>query len=295
MPKKSWAKPDPHRADPDTLGVPCPNLKPIEPMILLSAILTAAGVAAPQAEQVQTAPVLALTVSPTTLSEELEEAKVPAWEGKATVSLSATDGNAREKGAYADLKMAKEYTNGNRWSIGGFWNFRQSEAAGITQRTSSFESKYDVAINESSYYYGIATAESKLESDLEMRWSLGAGLGHTFVDKDDYRVSVEAGISHVDESYFVNTADDDSFASGRVGYAMEWDYSEKLKFENNAAVLFSLDDNDDSSGRMVTAATYKLTASMLAQAGWIWDWDNTPAAGTKRSDNLYTLSLGWTF
>ncbi len=264
-------------------------------MIILSAILAASGVTTPQADQTQIVEALALTASPITQEETTEAKAAPAWEGKATVSLSATDGNSNEKGAYADLKMAKELENGNKWSVAAFWNFRQSKAAGITQRTSSIETKYDVAIDDDSYYYGIATVESKLESDLEMRWSIGAGLGHTVIEKEGYVVAIEAGISQVDESFSVNSADDDSYVSGRVAYDVKWDYSDKLKFENNAALLFSLDDTDDSNGRMVTAATYKMTASMLAQAGWIWDWDNTPATGTERTDNLYTISLGWTF
>ncbi len=264
-------------------------------MMLLSVILTAVGAAVAQSTPIQTVEFLALSAAPLVAEAAAKEAGTDEWQGKVTVSLSATDGNSHEKGAYADLKMAREFESGNRWSIASFWNFRQSKAAGITQRTSSFETKYEVAISESSYYYGIATADSKLESDLDLRWSLGVGLGHVVVDKKDYKLSVEAGLSHVDESYNVNTADDDSYASGRFSYDMSHDYTEKLKFENTATLLFSLDDSDDTSSRMVTGATYKMTAAMLAQAGWIWEWDNTPATGSGKTDNLYTVSLGWTF
>ncbi|MBL4769774.1 MAG: DUF481 domain-containing protein [Planctomycetes bacterium] len=264
-------------------------------MMLLSVILSAVGAAAVQTAPIQTVEALAMGATPIAEEAAAEEAAAQDWKGKVTVSLSSTDGNASEKGAYADLKMAKELENGNRLSVSAFWTFRQSKAAGITQRTSSLETKYDVAINDASYYYGIATAESKLESDLDLRWSVGVGLGHTVVEKEDYKASVEIGVSHVDESYTINNADDDSYVSGRFGYDVVWDYSDKLKFENNASLLFSLDDTDDTSSRMVTAATYKMTASMLAQAGWIWEWDNTPASGSGKDDNLYTISLGWTF
>ncbi|MCA9002328.1 MAG: DUF481 domain-containing protein [Planctomycetes bacterium] len=261
-------------------------------MLLLTAVMAAVSAAAPQANPVQTVEVLALSATPIA---EGEAAEAPAWKGKATASLSATDGNSNDKGAYADLQMAKDYENGNKWTVGMFWNFRQSRAAGITQRTTFVETKYDVAINEKTYYYGLASAESKLENDVDLRWTLGVGLGHSLVKKEDYQVSIEAGLNHVDESFGINTADDGSYASGRFGYDMKWIYSEKLTFANNASVLFSLDDTDDQNGRMVTNATYKMTESMLAQAGWIWDWDNTPVVGNGRNDNLYTLSLGWTF
>ncbi len=263
-------------------------------MMLLTAILTAIGASTTQPDQIQTVEALALSATPISSIAEGDD-KINVWTGKATVSMSGTDGNSHEKGAYADLNMDKKFENGNNWHIGMFWHFRQSKAAGITQRNTHAETKYDVAIDDKTYYYGLATIDSKLENDLDMRWSLGAGIGHTLVEKDDYKVSVEAGLSHVDESFKVNTADDDSYASGRLGYDMKWDYSEKLSFANNASLLFSLDDSDDQNGRMVTNATYKMTATMLAQAGWIWDWDNTPVTGNGKNDNLYTLSLGWTF
>jgi putative salt-induced outer membrane protein YdiY len=262
-------------------------------MILLSAILTAVGAVTPQPDQIQTVEVLALTTIPIAQDDAAPAPKLNAWKGKATVSMSATDGNSSEKGAYADLSMDKKFENGDKWNVGLFWNFRQSGGA-ITQRNTHLETKYDVAMNEKTYYYGLATIDSKFENNLDLGWTVGAGIGHTVVEKEGYSASVEAGLSQVDESY-TDSADDDSYLSGRVGYDVKYEYSEKLAFSNNAFLLFSLDDADDQNGRMVTNATYKMTASMLAQAGWIWDWDNTPVSGKGKNDNLYTLSLGWTF
>jgi hypothetical protein len=38
-----------------------------------------------------------------------------------------------------------------------------------------------------------------------------------------------------------------------------------------------------------------LTEKMFAQLGWLFTWDNTPAAGAERTDNLVLLTIGWSF
>ena len=57
----------------------------------------------------------------------------------------------------------------------------------------------------------------------------------------------------------------------------------------------SLDESDDINGRMDTRAIYQMTEDMIAQFQWVWDWDNTPAAGRDRSDNLFLVTVGWIF
>ena len=38
-----------------------------------------------------------------------------------------------------------------------------------------------------------------------------------------------------------------------------------------------------------------LAGSLFTQLQWVMDWDNTPAKGNERVDNLYLLTVGWTF
>ena len=56
-----------------------------------------------------------------------------------------------------------------------------------------------------------------------------------------------------------------------------------------------LEEKDDVYGRADTSVDFKINASMLARLQWLFTWDNTPAAGQERVDNLYLLTLGWKF
>ncbi len=38
-----------------------------------------------------------------------------------------------------------------------------------------------------------------------------------------------------------------------------------------------------------------MTDSMFAQAQHVLDYDNTPAAGTGKNDNLVIVGIGWSF
>ena len=60
-------------------------------------------------------------------------------------------------------------------------------------------------------------------------------------------------------------------------------------------VFPSLEDPDDIYSKLDTRLKVTINGSLFAQLRWVMDWDNTPASGNKRVDNLYLLTLGWTF
>ena len=38
-----------------------------------------------------------------------------------------------------------------------------------------------------------------------------------------------------------------------------------------------------------------LTERMLAQIQWLWEWNNNPAPGAEKNDNLIAITFGWGF
>jgi uncharacterized protein DUF481 len=56
-----------------------------------------------------------------------------------------------------------------------------------------------------------------------------------------------------------------------------------------------LKDKEDVNARVDTHLKLMLTKSMFAQFQWLFTWDNTPATGAERADDLYLVTLGWSF
>ncbi len=57
----------------------------------------------------------------------------------------------------------------------------------------------------------------------------------------------------------------------------------------------SLENSDDVGARVDTHAKVTLSEKLIGQLQWLYTWDNTPATGAERVDNLVLLTLGWTF
>jgi hypothetical protein len=44
-----------------------------------------------------------------------------------------------------------------------------------------------------------------------------------------------------------------------------------------------------------TGLRFPIRSGLTLNAGFEWDWDNTPAEGTDKSDYRYILSIGYGF
>ena len=60
-------------------------------------------------------------------------------------------------------------------------------------------------------------------------------------------------------------------------------------------VYQSLEEEDDTSSKMLSRARYNFNEKMFIEGIWQWSWDNTPATGADRNDNIYSLNIGFAF
>jgi hypothetical protein len=80
--------------------------------------------------------------------------------------------------------------------------------------------KYDHFFTKKWYGYSNATAEQDEFKDLDLRATLGVGAGYQFIESDPTNLSLEGGLSYVNENYII--AEDNSFAAGR--WALNFDH-----------------------------------------------------------------------
>ena len=90
-------------------------------------------------------------------------------------------------------------------------------------------------------------------------------------------------------------ADDGQYLAARVAYKWDYAHSDRWSFSQTAEIYPSLEESDDVYAKVDTRAKATLSENMFAQFQWLYDWNNTPAEGKKRVDNLYLITIGWTF
>ena len=93
----------------------------------------------------------------------------------------------------------------------------------------------------------------------------------------------------------MGTADDSAYAAARAAYAWDWKPNAKYNLSQTGEIFPSLENAEDVNARVDTKGRMNLSATMFAQLEWLYQWDNTPATGKVRVDNLLMLSVGWSF
>ncbi len=213
------------------------------------------------------------------------------WTGSVSASAILTDGNTktRSASAAADAQYRREH---DRTTLGAFWNY-QDDRTGVLQRRTGAKAKYDYFFSKKTYGLVQTSIENDAQADLERRWIFGLGIGQQFVENAEHKFLAEAGVSWFDE-HFGNSPNND-YVSARAAYAWDWNINKDWVFFHGADIYPSLEDGDDVYAKVDTRIRVTLTEKMFAQGQWVTDWDNTPAAGKKDTDNRYIVSIGWSF
>ncbi len=220
-----------------------------------------------------------------------EEAEEPKWTGAVTVGISLTEGNTDIQKASAGADAVKE-TDGSRYTLGFAWNFSEENGV-VNQRKTFIRAQRDRFISEKMYWLVQASAEADNAAGVDLRTTIGAGLGYQFKDSDKFKLSGEAGLSWFNEEFESGTEND--YISARLAYNWAYLLSDKWAFEQSGEIFPSLEDSEDVYTKIDTRAKATLTDNMFAQLQWVWDWDNTPAPGNERADHLYLITVGWKF
>jgi putative salt-induced outer membrane protein YdiY len=236
-------------------------------------------------------PVLQPLAPPAVSAQDDAAAKDPAWQGAFTVGVSLTDGNTDITKASATADAVKEL-DGSRYTLGFSWNFSEEDGI-ISQRKTFGRAQYDRFLSDKMYWLAQTSAEADSQAGVDLRTTIGGGIGYQLKDTDTFKLGGEAGLSWFNEELDPNVKND--YIAARLAYNWTYKLSDKWVFEQNGDIFPSLEDAADIYSKIDTRVKATLTESMFAQLQWVWDWDNTPATGRKRSDNLYLLTIGWKF
>lgn len=242
----------------------------------------------------QPLPAVLSTEAPTPAQDEgegEEEDKTGIWTGSLEASAMNTDGNTNNL-RLAILGDAEKKFEKDRYNVNAEWVYTEDDGS-ISERRALLAGKYSRDLTERSYWLINAGISTDTEASIDLRYTAGVGLGYKFVDTETWKFEGEAGLNYIVENQ--DGGDDDDYVTARLAYKAQYIHSETWSADHSVVVFPSLEDKDDVVGRMDTGVQAKLSHSWYAKARWIWDYDNTPADGADRSDQMHLLTIGWGF
>ena len=209
---------------------------------------------------------------------------------RANTGLSMTRGNTDTQDIYADAEFMAR-TLQNRYTMGALYK-RSEDYSVKTEEKALGYLKYDHFFAKKWYGYANATAEQDEFKDLDLRSTLGVGVGYQFIESDLTNLSLEGGLSYVDENYII--AEDNSFAAGRG--ALKFDHfilPKSLQYFLYHTALQSVADSDDLILFTQTGFRIPFYKNLNITAQINWEYDKSPSPGKKESDYTYLLTFGY--
>ena len=203
---------------------------------------------------------------------------------------SMNRGNTDNQDFYGQGEFVAQ-TVKNRFTVGA--NYQRSEENGDKTADNALGyMKYDYFLTKKWYLYANATGQKDEFQDLDFRTTLGLGAGYQVFESERTNLSLEGGISYVDENY--STAPDKSYAAGRWG--LKFDYyilPKSLQFFVYNTGLQSLESSKDLLLYTQTGFRVPFHKDLNLALQLNWQYNKNPAPGKLENDYTYILTLGY--
>ena len=118
-------------------------------------------------------------------------------------------------------------------------------------------------------------------------------MGYVWSDTEKVRFATDLGVNYLVEDFRDGT--DDDRGNYTAGYALDWVINEKTSFESDFLGQMGMSDSEDVLVSWINRLAWTIGGNFQAGIRYVLTWDNTPAAGSKRDDQVLALTLGWGF
>ena len=212
------------------------------------------------------------------------------FRGHANVGLTSTSGNTDTSNLHFDgLFVAR--TIKNRFTVGAEYNRQDNEGTKTVDNAMGYLN-YDHFYTPKWFFYGNATFQKDDFQDLNLRSTIGAGTGYQFFESKKMNLSVGGGLAYVNNDYDVG--EDNSFAAGSWSINFDWFFwKDRIQFFHFDDGFISLESADDIVIRTRTGFRFPLFDNFNTTIQYNLDWNRNPVPGTKSTDEMFVLSLGY--
>lgn len=213
------------------------------------------------------------------------------YEGQIKLAADASSGNTDTK----HLSLASELIIKNalnRITLNLSSN-RATEGDVDILSNSRAAAKYDRFVSKKFYWYVQNSYYEDKFKDLNLQTTYGLGMGRQIFDFPDRKLSVEFGLTQVDEDY-ITTVDKD-YGAGRwsLRYEKQLKTSNKIMVFHKQDGLFDLKNTDDINITSQTGIKVPINSHLDTAFQINIDWDSKPSADRKSTDLIYLLSIGY--
>jgi len=162
--------------------------------------------------------------------------------------------------------------------------------------------KMDFFITKRWFWFASAYFENDTFQDLKLRTALSSGPGYQFINEGDFdspwlkdlTLYAEAGLSYFNEDF--TTAPDQSSFRARWAVRLNWPMlNDRMTFYHYQEFYPSLENTKDYYVSMDNGIRFRIFEGFVSGFQVTTRYNSRPAQGTGDTDNLYLMTLGYTF
>jgi putative salt-induced outer membrane protein YdiY len=219
------------------------------------------------------------------------------WTGSivATGLWALGNTNSTQFGINLDLSRVSDQ---DRITASAGYLFGSEKVNGIESTTQDnwfLKGEYDYFFTPKLFGYANSDIEEDRILDLRLRVTPGVGLGYQWVERPDFNVNTDLGAAWVYEDYSTLPKPNEN-VSARVAYHVD-----KSFFDGNVKIFNDLEYFPSVQNVSVyllladAGVRVAMTKNMFSELKAQVNYDSKPGPGTTRTDQKYTLGVGWTF
>lgn len=222
------------------------------------------------------------------------------YTGAVQAGFSQTTGNShlRNGSLLGELSARSESL---RLTILGRYIYGDN-SGNLIVRNSRGTIKLDFFLTKRLYWFASAYFEQDTFQDLKLRTALSTGPGYQLLDRGDLTglfrdmtLWAEAGAAYFNEDF--KLADDKSSTRGR--WAVKWNWplwgGDQVSLYHFQEGFQSLANSKDLYLTADTGLRFKIWGGLVSGFQWTMRYNKNPPPGISDTDNLYLITLGYSF
>ncbi|MHC4166492.1 MAG: DUF481 domain-containing protein [Planctomycetota bacterium] len=222
----------------------------------------------------------------------------PKWTGRIAALLTSTHGNTKTDNISASVSISKR-TEKDRTQLSADYakGEQKSSTTGDDETIEDWwraKGKYDYFFNKKKYAYVDGRYEKDAVAELDRRVIVGGGGGYQWVESENMNFSTELGLASLYEK-FDNQTESNSELSTQLGYNFGKTLAKNTKLTHDLTYYPSIDKFSDYFLTSTAGIRTDFSSSFFATFKTIFNYDETPAIGSHKTDVKYFLGVGYSF
>jgi len=219
------------------------------------------------------------------------------WTGAIVGNALITTGNSQTENLGLSVNAVRR-SEIDRITLGGAYYYGRQKLTDTGKSETTIDNwfvlgKYDYFLTKQLYLYGATRIEQDNIAELNLRLTLGGGVGYQWFETPTFNFNTEAGMAWVYEDF--KKAGTSDHAALRLAYHVDWTPIKPLKLFNNLEYLPNITDFSDYNLNLDAGLRATIYEGFFAEAKIELRYDSTPAPGAKKEDVRYLLGVGWQF